>query len=102
MSFAHNLKNTASSLQQGAKSASVSLGQRLLRFFSGLLLGLVLALIVQEFAQSGTLMLVFFTVLFTAIIYRLLQPLKIFHIFVFDVICILVATLLRMYIIIAP
>lgn len=102
MSFTHNLKNAASNLQQGAKNASVSLGQRLLRFFSSLLLGLVLSLIIQEFAQSGTLMLIFFTALFTMIIYRLLRPLKIFHIFVFDVICILVATLLRMYIIIAP
>ncbi|MEK6629017.1 MAG: hypothetical protein AABY53_10360 [Bdellovibrionota bacterium] len=102
MSFTYNLKNAASGLQQGAKNASISLGQRLLRFVSSLLLGLVLSLIIQEFAQSETLMLIFFTALITMIMYRLLRPLRIIHIVVFDMICILVATLLRMYIIIAP
>lgn len=102
MGFTDNLKNATGNFQLGAKNASFTLGQRLLRLFSGLFIGMVLSLIIQEFAQSGTLMLVFFTVLFTAIIYRLLRPLKIFQIFIFDVICILIATLLRMYIIIAP
>jgi len=102
MGLSDNLKNLTNQVQQGTRVAAVTLSQRVLRLLSGLLIGLVLSLIIQVFAQSGTLMLVFFITLFTVIIYRLLRRLTIFQIFIFDVICILVATLLRMYIIIAP
>lgn len=102
MNLTDNLKNVTSNLQHGAKNASVSFGQRLLRLISGFFVGIVLALIIQEFTQSGTLMLVFFTVLFTAIIYRLLRPLSLLKILVFDIICVLIATSLRMYIMLAP
>ena len=89
-------------MQQSARNATQTLSQRLLRLLSGFFVGLVLALIIQEFAQSGILMLIFFTVFITSVIFRLLRALSIFQIFIFDVICILVATLLRMYIMIAP
>ncbi len=102
MNNAQNLKFASGGLQQNVKNTTIGLIQRLLRFFSSLIFGLVVSLIIQEFAQSETLMLIFFTTLITFILYRLLRPLKIIHIFVFDVICILVATLLRMYILIAP
>lgn len=102
MGLADNLKNVAFSAQQGAKSASISITQRGLRLISGFFVGIVLALIIQEFVQYGILMLLFFTTLFTMTIYRLLRSRTLFHIFVFDVICILSAILLRMYIMIAP
>ena len=102
MGFTDNLKNVASSMQQGAKKVSITFTQRLLRFVSGLFIGSVLSLIIQEFTQNGVLMLIFFTTLFTMIVYRLLRSLSIFQIFIFDVICILIATCLKMYIMIAP
>lgn len=102
MGFTDNLKNVASSMQQGTKKVSITFTQRLLRFVSGLFIGSVLSLIIQEFTQNGVLMLIFFTTLFTMIVYRLLRSLSIFQIFIFDVVCILVAILLRMYIMIAP
>lgn len=102
MSFVNNLKTVASSFQQGTKVATISLTQRLLRLISGFFVGLVLSLIIQVFAQSGMLMLIFFVTLFALIIYKALRSLTIFQIFVFDVICILVALLLRMYILVAP
>ncbi|MBY0553189.1 hypothetical protein K2P97_01590 [bacterium] len=102
MGFADNLKNVASNMQQGAKTASITFTQRLLRLTSGFFIGIVLSLIIQEFTQSGTLMLLFFTTLFMMIVYRLLRSLSIFQIFIFDVICILIAITLRMYIMIAP
>lgn len=102
MSLTDNIKNLSSNMQHGAKNASVTYAQRLLRLVSGFFVGMVLALIIQQFMQSSTLMLVFFTTLFTAVIYRLLRPLTVLQIFVFDIICVLIATSLRMYIMLAP
>ncbi len=102
MSLTDNIKSVAGSMQQGAKSATVSLTQRLLRLLSGFFVGLVLALIVQEFTKSSTLMLLFCLSLFTFIIYKLLRPLTILQVVIFDVICILIANSLRMYIAMAP
>ncbi len=102
MSLINNLKNLAGNIQQGGQRVTITLTQRLLRLISGLFMGWVLSLIIQKFTQSETLMLVFFTIFFALIIYKLLRPLSLFQIFVFNVICILVATLLRLYIIIAP
>ena len=102
MSFKNNLSTVTNSIWQGTKVATITLSQRIMRLVSGFFVGLVLSIIVQEFVQSGMLMLVFFTILFTLIIYRSLRTLTLFQIFVFDVICILIAILLRMYILIAP
>lgn len=102
MSIADNLKNVAGSMQQGAKSVTISLTQRALRLISGFFVGLVLSLIIQEFTQSNTLMLLFCLSLFTFIIYKLLRPLSIWQILIFDIFCILVANSLRMYVAMAP
>jgi F0F1-type ATP synthase assembly protein I len=102
MGIVDQLKTLTSNAQQGAKMASITLTQRLLRLVTGFFVGIVLALILQEFTQSGTLMLVFFMVLFMMIIYRLLRSLSVLQILIFDVICILIAILLRMYIMLAP
>lgn len=102
MSLAQNLKSVAGSMQQGAKNATISLTQRLLRLVSGLFVGLVLALIIQEFTQSNTLMMLFCLSLITFIIYKLLRPFTILQIVIFDVFCILIANSLKMYIAMAP
>ena len=102
MGLGDNIKNAALNMQQGAKNTAISTAQRILRLVSGFFIGLVLALIVAELTQSGQLMTVFLTVLFTAIIYKLLNRLQIFQILIFDLICVLIAALLRMYIMIAP
>lgn len=102
MSFTNNLKNVTGGMQQGAKNLTISLTQRALRLLSGLFVGLVLSLIIQEFTQSNTLMLLFCVSLFTFIIYKLLRPLSILQIVIFDVFCILIANSLRMYIAMAP
>ncbi|AGH94308.1 hypothetical protein [Pseudobdellovibrio exovorus] len=102
MNLTDNLKNLSTNVQHGAKNASVTYAQRLLRLVSGFFVGMVLAIIIQVFMQSGTLMLVFFTTFFTAIIYRLLRPLTVLQIFIFDIICVLIAASLRMYIMLAP
>lgn len=47
-------------------------------------------------------MAAFMTIFFMAIIYKLLVRLQIFQILIFDLVCVLIAALLRMYIMIAP
>ncbi len=102
MSLANNLINAASSLQQRAKTTSVTWAQRLLRLVSGLFIALVLALILQQLMTSSTWTFLFFTFLFTAIIYRLLRNLSVLQILIFNIICVLAAVSLRLYIMIAP
>lgn len=102
MGLTDNLKNIAANMQQTATSTTVSAAQRFLRAISGFFIGLVLGLIVQELTQSGELMLAFLTIFFMVTIYKLLRRLQIFQILIFDLICVLIAALLRMYIMIAP
>lgn len=102
MGLTENLKSMASHFQQGAKNKTVSLAQKGLGLISSLLLAIVLALIVQEMMQSGTLTLVFLVVLFTSLGYMLLTRLSILQILIFDLICVLIMSLLRLYIMVAP
>ncbi len=102
MGIADNIKNMASNMQQSAKNTTITLTQRILRLISGFFIGLVLALIIQELIKGETLMLIFLTTLFMMIVYKLLANMLIVHILIFDLICVLIATLLRMYIMIAP
>lgn len=102
MGITDNLKNIAVNMQNSAALSTVSVAQRILRALSGFFIGLVLGLIVQELTQSGELMMVFLTLFFAAVFYKLLRRLQIFQILIFDLVCVLIAALLRMYIMIAP
>ena len=102
MGLSDNLKSIASNLQQTSKNKAISTLQRILRIISGFFISLVLGLIIQELIQGGDLMLIFTMTLITAIIYKLLARLEIFQILIFDLICVLITALLRMYIMIAP
>ena len=102
MGIKENLKSMASNLQQGARNSTVTLGQKILRLISGLFVALILSLIIQEMMQSGTLTLVFFTLLFTSIVYLFLARFSILQILIFDLICVLIVSLMRLYIMVAP
>jgi hypothetical protein len=102
MGISDNLKNMSASLQQGAKNTTVSISHKLLRLISGFFIALVLSLIIQEMMQSGTLMLLFFTTLFTALIYSFLGRFSILQILIFDLFCVLIVSLMRLYIMAAP
>lgn len=102
MGITNNLKSMASSLQQGVKQTTLSLTQRILRLVSGLFLALVFSLIIQEMMQGGSLTLVFLIVLFTAMVYLFLARFSVLQILIFDLICVLIVSLLRLYIMVAP
>lgn len=102
MSVSEKLKGLSTQVQTGAKNASHSMAHMALRALSSLFIGLVLAIIIQELSQSGYLMLLFLTIVITAALYKALARLTILNILVFDLVCVLIGTVLRMYILIAP
>lgn len=102
MVFSEKIKGFSNDLQMGAQKATHSLTHIILRLVSGLFIGAVLGLIIQELTQSGQLMLVFLVVAIAATLFKALSRFSMFQIFVFDLICVLIGTVLRMYILIAP
>lgn len=102
MGLTNNLKSMASSLQQGAKQKTLSLTQRILRLVSGFFLALTIAYSIQEVMNNGNLTFTFLVVLFTSIVYLSLARLSVLQILIFDLICVLIASLLRLYIMVAP
>jgi small-conductance mechanosensitive channel len=85
MGIGDRMKGFANNMQDGAKNTSISLFHILLRLVTGVLLGLTLALIGQELVGYGSFALMFVMITVVAIVYKLL-----------------VAMLLRMYILVAP
>jgi hypothetical protein len=102
MGIVNKVSQIATNVQQGAKTTSISLLGLSIKMITGFILGLTFALIGQEVIQYGTFMFVFMMVLVWGLVLRITLKWSIGSILIFDLICILVALLLRMYIIVAP
>ncbi|MBX2988052.1 MAG: hypothetical protein KF802_09165 [Bdellovibrionaceae bacterium] len=102
MSLSERFRDLSTNMQDGVKNTTTSVTNVVLRLISGLFLGLTLALIGQELAGYGTFSLLFCMVVILALFMRLSRSWSIPRVLVFDLICILVAQLLRMYILLAP
>lgn len=102
MSIGEKMRGLAVNMQEGVKTSSVSLVALLLRLTSGFLLGLTLSLIGQELSGYGSFGLLFCALVITALFMKISATWRIPHILIFDLICVLVAQLLRMYILLAP
>lgn len=102
MSIGDRMRGLASGAQEGVKTTSISLLHFSLRFLTGIVLGLVLALIGQELLGYGMFSLLLVIVVTLAASLKLLSTWSIGQILIFDLICVLVGMLLRMYILVAP
>ncbi|WP_295900339.1 hypothetical protein [uncultured Bdellovibrio sp.] len=102
MGIGDKMRGLASSAQEGVKSSTLSFFHFTLRFVTGILLGLVLGLIGQELVGYGTFALLFVMVVVLGIVMKVLSNWSMGQILIFDLICVLVAMLLRMYILVAP
>ena len=102
MVVGEKLKGFSSSVQQKSQQASYGLVHSVFRGVTGFFIGIVLSLIAQEIFQFQTLVLVFLTLVLMTAAYKALHRLSLFQILVFDLICVLIGVLLRMYIMIAP
>jgi general stress protein CsbA len=102
MSFGQKISVLSQDLQTGTKVVTHGLFHISLRLISAFFIGMVLALIIQELTQSGQYMLIFMTCVLTASLFKGLTRLTLLQILVFDLFCILLGTILRMYILLAP
>ena len=102
MALSDKMKGLSTNVQDGVKNSSVSLLNISLRILTGLFLGLTLALIGQELIGYGSLALLFTMVVVVGLVLKTTSAWSIGKILIFDLILVLVAMLLRMYILVAP
>ena len=102
MGISDKMKGLATNVQEGVKTSSVSLFNLFLRLLTGFFLGLTLALIGQQLMGYGMFGLLLCLVVIMALITKVLSKWSVGQILIFDLICVLVAMLLRMYILVAP
>lgn len=96
------MANIISHAQERFKTSTNALALLAFKSLSGLFIGLTLALIGQEIIQYGIISLVFTVVVVTTCILKIAKSWTWSHVFIFDLICVLIGLLLRMYILIAP
>lgn len=102
MGISDKMKGLSTNIQEGAKNSSVSLFCLTLRILTGFALGLTLALIGQELMGYGTLALTFMMVVVMGLVVKTTSGWNLAKILIFDLFLVLVAMLLRMYILVAP
>lgn len=102
MSISDKMKGFSTNVQDGVKTSSVSLVCLTLRVLTGFMLGLTLGLIGQELIGYGTLALTFMMVVVVGLVIKTTSGWNIGKILILDLILVLVAMLLRMYILVAP
>ncbi|MGE3975011.1 MAG: hypothetical protein AB7F59_10855 [Bdellovibrionales bacterium] len=89
-------------MQYKIKSSSSNLFVFSLKFFSGLFLGTVFAIIGHELMNYGSMAYWFVIVLTMAVFLRISKPWGAWGVVIFNLVCLLVGMLLRMYILISP
>jgi hypothetical protein len=102
MGITEKMQHIAGGMKSSAKTGVMKAVLTLLRLLSGFFLGLTLALVGLEVGHYGTLSLVFVTLLVLTAFMRLSRKWTLGQILIFDLVIILVAQLLRMYILLAP
>jgi hypothetical protein len=100
------IKDQVSSMAQGAQSKAKTSAQSFMqisfRLVTGFFLGLTLSLIGQELTGFGSFSLIFLNLVVMGLFFRLSQNWSLIKILVFDLVCLLVIQILKMYILIAP
>ena len=102
MGIGDKMRGMANSAQEGVKSTTISFFHFTLRFLTGIFLGLVFGLIGQELIGFGTLALIFMMVVVMGLVVKTTSGWNLGKILIFDLFLVLVAMLLRMYILVAP
>src|SRR5665213_1375972 len=96
------MANLIANVQERFKTSTSALSLLVFKSLSGAILGLTLALVGEEIIQYGVFSFVLLTVVTTACILRITKAWTWTHILIFELICVLIGLLLRMYILIAP
>ncbi|MCE3010666.1 MAG: hypothetical protein LW875_08640 [Proteobacteria bacterium] len=102
MGLGDKVNQMAGNVQQGVKTTSISLALWMLKLATAFMVGLTVALIGQEMMKFGTISFVFMMIVVGGAILKLMSSWSIGSVVIFDLFLILVALLLRMYILVAP
>lgn len=89
-------------VQDRFKTSTNALSLLAFRLFSGVVLGLTLGLIGQEIIGYEMISFSLISLIVVAMFIRITKAWTWANIFIFDLICVLIGLLLRMYILIAP
>lgn len=92
----------ATNIKQGVRSTTYNGVCLVLRLLTAFVLGFTVGTIVQELGQTGEFARVFSGVVIGGIFLRFSSKWSLGNILIFDLICVLVAQLLKMYIYLAP
>lgn len=102
MGISDKMGNLVNNVEDGIKTTSFNLLHLSVRIISSIVISSTLALIFQELIGYGTFSLVFFVLTISGVFYKIFSSWALSKILVFDLIFILVAQLLKMYILLAP
>ena len=89
-------------LQEKIKITSSGAALLVTKAITGLILGLTIALVGQEIFGFGNLLFIFVIALVGGLFFRKAREWQWTALFVFNLICVLIGLLLRMYILVAP
>lgn len=102
MGITEKVSQIAGQVQGGVKNTSVSFAGLALKLITAVLLALTLSLVIQEMMGSGIFTFVFTMVLVIGLVMKLIARWTVGAVLLFDLFCVLVALLLRLYIQVAP
>lgn len=102
MSVIDHLNSKASQMSTNAKLGLQNLLLIFCKIISGLILGLTFSLIGQQVFQYGPLLFSFVILAVTSVFYRISKSWGTIGLLIFDLLCVLAALLIRMYVVVAP
>jgi hypothetical protein len=102
MGITDKFSQFAGQVQDGVKNTSTSVFLIMLKLLTALGVGLTISLIGQEMMNYGNFAFVFLMVVVVGGLLKLMSSWRLGAVLLFDLFCILVALLLRLYIQIAP
>jgi len=102
MGITDKVSQIAGQMQDGVKTSSVSLFSSFVKLVTAFMVPLTITLIAQEMMGFETLAFVFMMVVLMGALLRLIWQWSIGAVLLFDLFCVLVALLLKLYIQVAP
>ena len=102
MGITNKVEKIASQVQEGVKKSTTSFAGLLLKAFTSLLLAYTMALVMQQMMTFGDFAFSFIIVVVFTLFMRILWNWSILQVMLFDLICVLLGLLLRMYVLMAP
>ena len=102
MRIGEQIQGASQHVKEGLKSTSYFLLSLLFKVMTGFFLGLTLGLVGQELLGYGSIGLIMMLLVCVAAFLKIASKWSIPQILIFDLICVLVGQILKMYILLAP